>query len=110
MNTNRPGLELSAAAAVLLVGMLLVMWTQRTSSRCVLAPDAPRRLVWNRDTDREHLMNDIASADRIARRYAASTPSTADPDTRFLDCQATLLQQVANVHGMPLDRLNAGAQ
>ena len=109
MNTHTPGLELSAAAALLLVGMLLVMWTQRTSSLCVLAPDAPRRLVWNRDTDREHLMNDIASADRIATRYAASTPSAADPDTRFLECQATLIQQVANMHGMPLDRLRGSA-
>jgi hypothetical protein len=110
MNTHTPGLELSAAAALLLVGMLLVMWTQQTSSsRCVLAPDAPRHLVWNRDTDREHLMNDIASADRIAKRYAASTPSAADPDTRFLECQATLIQQVANVHGMPLDRLRGSA-
>jgi len=110
MNMRKPGLELSAAAALLLVGMLLVMWAQRTSSRCVLAPDAPRRLVWNRDTDREHLMNDIASADRIAKRYAASTPAAADPDARFLDCQATLLQQVANVHGMPLDRLRGSAR
>jgi hypothetical protein len=66
--------------------------------------------VWNRDVDREHLMNDIASADRIAKRYAASTPIAADPGARFLDCQATLLQQVANVHGMPLDRLRGSAR
>jgi hypothetical protein len=102
--------EVSCAAAALLVGMLLVMWGQHPSSACTLSSEAHRRLVLTRETDREHLARDVASVDRIARRYTASIPGDDQQHTRFLDCEARLIQQIATKHGVPPDQLRASAQ
>ncbi len=99
--------ELSLAAAGLMVGMLVVMWVQRPAETCTLSPEAPRRLVLSRETDREHLATDLASADRIARRYMLSTVDPAQQHTRLVDCEATLVQQIATRHSLSPDRVRA---
>jgi hypothetical protein len=92
--------ELSFVASGLLVGMLVVMWAQRPAAGCTLSLEAPRVLVLSRETDREHLATDLASAARIARRYTLSTTDPAQQHTQFLDCEATLVQQIATTHGL----------
>jgi len=64
--------ELSLTVAGLMVGMLVVMWVQRPETSCTLSLEAPRLLVLSREIDREHLAADLASANRIARRYIFS--------------------------------------
>ena len=59
--------------------------------------------------DREHLSNDLASADRIARRYAASSRAD-DQQTLFLECHDTLLEQIATTHGVPPGQLRDSAE
>jgi hypothetical protein len=108
--TTAAWFDVSCGAAALMGGMLLVMWAQRPSSSCTLAPEALQRLVLSRETDREHLTRDLASAARIARRYTASTSSDAQQHSRLLECQATLIQQIATRHGVPPNRLQASAQ
>jgi hypothetical protein len=99
--------ELPLVAAGLMIGMLVVMWAQRPSATCTLSREAPRHLVLGRETDREHLAADLASADRIARRYMASSVSPAQQRARFADCEATLLEQIATRHGLSPERLRA---
>jgi hypothetical protein len=109
MKTRGPLFEVSCAAAALMVGMLLVMWAQRPSAGCTLSPEAPRRLVLSRETDDEHLTADLASVDRIARRYARSTPNDDQRHRRFVECEATLVQQIATRHHLSPDHLRVSA-
>jgi hypothetical protein len=90
-----------------MAGMLVVMWAQRPAADCTLSPEAPRQLLLSRETDREHLAADFASADRIARRYVLSTVNATEQQTRFADCEATLMQEIATKHGLSPDRLRA---
>ncbi len=99
--------ELSLVAAGLMVWMLVVMWVQSPGANCTLSLEAPRHLVLSRETDREHLATDLASADRIARRYMLSTVDPAQQHTRFLECEATLVQQIATQHSLSPDDVRA---
>jgi hypothetical protein len=110
MKPHAAWFDVSCAAAALLLGMLLVMWGQRSSSACTLSSEAPRRLVLSRETDREHLTRELASVERIARRYTASSPGDDRHHTRLLDCEAMLIKQIATRHGVPPDQLRASAQ
>jgi hypothetical protein len=101
-------LELTLVAAGLTVAMLVVMWAESPAASCALSPEPPRVLVLSRETDREHLAADLASADRIARRYMRSTVTPAGQHTRFADCEAALVQQIATRHGLSPDRVRAG--
>ena len=99
--------ELSSVTAGLIVGMLVVMWAQRPDGSCTLSFEAPRILVLSRETDREHLATDVASADRIARRHMLSTADPARQHARFLECEATLVQQIATRHSISPDHVRA---
>jgi hypothetical protein len=85
--------------AALMVGMLLVMWAE-TPSGCEWPGEAPRQLVLTRSLDREHLARDLASATRIARRYAASTPDNGNRGGRASECEAALIGQIRSSHGL----------
>ena len=100
--------ELSSVAAGLTVVMLVVMWANRPDGSCTLSFEPPRVLVLSRETDREHLATDLASADRIARRYMLSTVDPAQQHTQFLDCEATLVRQIAARHSLSPDQVRAG--
>jgi hypothetical protein len=97
--------ELSLVAGGLMVVMLVAMWAQRPDASCTLSLEGPRILVLSRETDREHLETDLASAARIARRYMLSTVNPTEQHTRFADCEATLVQQIATRHGLSPDRV-----
>ena len=99
--------ELSLVAGGLMVVMLLAMWAQRPDASCTLSLEGLRVLVLSRETDREHLATDLASAARIARRYMLSTANAAEQHTRFADCEATLVQQIAARHGLSPDSVRA---
>ena len=102
--------ELSLVAAVLMVVMLVVMWAQRpAAASCTLPFEAPRRLVLTRETDREHLAADLTSADRIARRSMSAIADPAQQHARFVDCEATLVQEIAVRHGLPPDQVRSGS-
>ena len=101
MKSPTDWVELSLVTTGLIAWMLVMMWGQRTDQSCALPFEEPRRLVLSREVDREHLAADLASADRIARRYQGPIANPAEPRTRFLDCQAKLTQQVASRHGVP---------
>jgi hypothetical protein len=103
-NGPAPWIEVSAAAGVLMAVMFLAMWARQPPSGCARLSEMPRHLELSWDTDREHLSNDLASADRVARRYAASSRAD-DQATLFLECHDTLLAQIATTHGVPLDQL-----
>jgi hypothetical protein len=93
--------ELSLVMTGLMALMLVMMWAERTDKSCALPFEEPRRLVLSREVDREHLAADLASADRIARRYQRLTENPAEQQTRFLDCHTTLARQIATRHGVP---------
>lgn len=97
-------LEPSVVVTGLIAWMLIVMWTQRTDSGCVLNFEQPRRLVLSRETDREHLATDVASASRIARREMRAGEAAGQPG-RFLECETTLLQQIATRHSVSRDAM-----
>jgi len=99
--------ELSLVGGGLMVVMLAAMWAQRPDASCSLSLEASRVLVLSRETDREHLATDLASAARIARRFMLSTVNPAEQHTRFVDCEATLVQQIATRHGLSPDRVRA---
>jgi hypothetical protein len=101
-------LELTLFAAALTAIMVVVAWAQRPDASCTLSFEAPRPLVLSRETDREHLDADRASADRIARRYMLSTVDPGEQHSRFVQCEAALVQQIATRHGLPPDRVRAG--
>ena len=92
-------------AGGLVVVMLMAMWAQRPDGSCTLPVEASRVLVLSRETDREHLATDLASAARIARRYMFSTVNPAEQQTRFAECEAALVQQIATRHGVSPDRV-----
>jgi len=95
--------EMSSVAVVLLTAMLIAMWAGRPDASCTLSSEPPRHLVLSRATDREHLATDLSSADRTARRYMRSAEDESEQRTRFTECEATLVQQIATTHGLPLD-------
>ena len=109
-NGPAPWIEVSAAAGVLIVGMLFAMWARQPPAGCARFAETPRRLELSRDVDREHLSNDLASADRIARRYAEASSRADVQQTLFLECHDTLLQQIASTHGVPLDQMHDSAE
>jgi hypothetical protein len=99
-------LELPVFAAVLMAGMILVMWAQRPGTGCALRPEASRRLVLSRQVDREHLEADLATVDRVARRYVRASPAeAAEQQTRFLECEAMLIHRLATTHGLSPERI-----
>jgi len=101
-------LELPAFAALLLAVMIVVMWAQRPGNTCALRPEASRRLVLSRQVDREHLEADLATVDRVARRYVrASSTDAAEQQTRFLECEATLIERLATTHGLSPERIRS---
>ena len=99
--------ELLLVAAGLMVAMLVVMWVQSPAASCTLSLDAPRHLVLSRETDREHLATDLAAAYRIARRFMLSTGNPAQQHIRFVDCEVTLIQQIATRYGLSPDQVRA---
>jgi hypothetical protein len=105
----KPGawLEVSLVAAGLMVAMLAVMWAERPDASCTLSLEPPRHLVLSRETDREHLATDLAGAARTARRYMLSSGDPTQQHARFVECEATLVQQIASKHGLPADQLRA---
>ncbi len=107
MKSPAPWLELSIVVTGLMVWMLGVMWIQRSDGGCALSFEEPRRLVVSRETDREHLAADLASVDRVARRYARATEEPVLRQTRFLECRTTLARQVAVRHGASPEGLAA---
>ena len=106
--TREVGLELSAVAVTLMVIMLVVMWIERPGNHCAWPGEASSVLVLSRETDREHLAADIASADRIARRYMMSADDRDQGQTRFIECEATLVQAIATSHGLSTAQVRAG--
>jgi hypothetical protein len=94
------GVELSLVTAGLLLVMLLVMWIQRPEATCTLSVEGARVLVLSRDTDREHLAADLASADRTARRYMLSIRDIDRQQLRRVECEATLVREIATRHGL----------
>ncbi|MEP7305754.1 MAG: hypothetical protein ABJA98_09575 [Acidobacteriota bacterium] len=94
--------ELSLVVTGLMAWMLVMMWAGRADKGCALPFEEPRRLVLSREVDREHLAADLASADRIARRYQRSTENPAERRTRLLECHTTLEREIAARHGVPV--------
>ena len=99
--------EMSSVAMVLLIAMLIAMWAGRRNAGCTASGEPPRHLVLSRETDREHLATDLSAADRTARRYMRSSVDESEQRTRFAECAATLVQQIATTHGLPVDLVRA---
>ena len=100
--------EMSSVAAALMIVMLLAMWARRPDASCTLQIEPARHLVLSRDTDREHLATELSSADRTARRYMLAAADQSEQQTRFAECAATLVQQIATRHSLPPDLVRAG--
>jgi len=109
MKPHAAWLELSLVAGGLMIVMLAAMWAQRPDENCNLSLEGTRVLVLSRETDREHLATDLASAARLARRYMRSTVDPAEQQTRFADCEARLIQQIATRHGLSPDNVRTSA-
>ena len=92
------GFELSWVAVGLMMAMLLVMWAQSPGTACALSPEPRTVLVLSRQTDREHLDSDLASATRIAERYSRAGDARNRQRGRFAECEATLVQQIGARH------------
>jgi hypothetical protein len=105
MKSHAAWYELSLVAGGLMVVMFVAMWAQRPDASCTLSMEGPRLLVLSRETDREHLATEVASAARIAHRYMLSAVNPAEQRSRFADCEATLVQQIATRHGLSPDRV-----
>jgi hypothetical protein len=101
------GVELSLVAAGLLVVMLLMMWIQRPAATCTMSVEGARVLVLSRDTDREHLAADLASADRAARRYMLSIRDIDRQQLQRVECEATLDREIARRHGLSSGQVRA---
>jgi hypothetical protein len=99
-------LELPVFAAALLVVTIAVMWAQQPGTECALRPEPTRHLVLARQVDREHLEADLATVDRVARRYARGADAAA-PQTRFLECEASLIQRLATTHRLSPEQLRS---
>jgi hypothetical protein len=102
--------ELSIVVTVLMVWMLMLMWSQRSDAGCTLSFEQPRRLVMSRETDREHLAADMASVDRVARRYVRSTQDPGQQHDGFLECQTTLVREIATRHGVSPEMMASSRQ
>jgi hypothetical protein len=109
-NSPAPWIELSAAGAGLIAVMFFAMWARAAPPVCARFPETPRRVELSWDVDREHLANDLAAADRIARRYAAASPHADGRQALFLECHDSLLQQIASTHGVSLQQLHDSAE
>src|SRR5690242_9595371 len=96
---GRNRLELFTIVVGLLGLMLVVMWIQRPGG-CALPDEASSALVLSRTVDREHLDTDLASADRVARRYMLATDDPDQQQTRFAECRATLARDIATRHSL----------
>jgi hypothetical protein len=107
MRSFGAGFELSVVAAALMIVMLGVMWIQRPGAACTLSAEGPRALLLSRATDREHLATDLASADRSARRYMLATDDLNQQQTRFVECEDTLVHEIAARHGLSPDQVRA---
>jgi hypothetical protein len=103
-------LELTLTAAALLVATLLVMWAQAPTADCVMPFEAARRLVLDREVDREHLARDLASADRVVQRYEAAFSRAGDPPVPSMVCEDTLFQTIAARHGLAAERVRLSAR
>lgn len=99
--------EMSSVAVVLLIAMLIAMWAGRRDASCTPSGEPARHLVLSRETDREHLATDLSAADKTARRYMRSSVDESEQRTRFAECAATLVQQIATTHGLPVDLVRA---
>ena len=102
--------ELSVVVVVLAVAMVGVLWVQRPASNCAMPAEGQRALVLSRDIDREHLVTDIAAAARTADRYMRLTADPVQQRTRFADCHATLLQEIATLHHLAPEDVQAHAE
>jgi hypothetical protein len=109
MKSHASWYELSVIAGGLMIVMFVAMWAQRPDESCTLSLEGTRVLVLSRETDREHLATDLASAARLARRYMRSTVDPAEQQTRFADCEARLIQQIATRHGLSPDNVRTSA-
>ena len=109
MKSHASWYELSVIAGGLMIVMFVAMWAQRPDESCTLSLEGTRVLVLSRETDREHLATDLASAARLARRYMRSTVDPAEQRTRFADCEAKLIQQIATRHGLSPDSVRTSA-
>jgi len=99
------GFELSCAAALLMIAMLVVMWADSPGTACALSLEPRTVLVLSRQVDREHLATDLASIGRIAERHARSAHDRNQQRTRFAECEATLFQQIAARHSLERSQL-----
>ena len=109
MKSHASWYELSVIAGGLMIVMFVAMWAQRPDENCNLSLEGTRVLVLSRETDREHLATDLASAARLARRYMRSTVDPAEQQTRFADCEARLIQQIAARHGLSPESVRTSA-
>ena len=105
MKAHAGWFDVSLFAAALLVAMLVVMWAQRPTAPCTMPPEAARRLVLTRETDREHLSRDGAEADRIERRDMASVAIAPQQQSRLDACEATLVRQIVTTQGVTADQV-----
>jgi hypothetical protein len=103
-------LELPVVTGILLATTLLVMWGQRPADGCTLRPEVKRRLVLSRQVDREHLDADRATIDRVARRYASASTDPVMQQTRFVECETGLVEQLSQAHGLAVDAIRAGGE
>jgi hypothetical protein len=101
------GFELSWVAAGLMVAMLAVMWAERPGTDCTLSLEPRTTLVLSRQVDREHLANDLASADRIAERYSRAVEGRDRQRARLAGCEATLVQQIVATHSLVRGQVRA---
>jgi len=99
------GFELAWVAVGLMIAMLLVMWAESPGTACALAPEPRIVLVLSRQTDREHLASDLASAGRIAERYSRAGDERDRQRGRFVECEATLVQQIGSRHSVERSHL-----
>jgi|SRR5579871_6595159 len=106
-NSHAAGIELSAVAVALMVIMVVAMWIDRPGERCVWPVEGSSRLLLSRAIDREHLATDLASADRIARRYMLAAGDRNQDQTRFIACEATLVQAIATGHQVSTAQVRA---
>lgn len=105
MKSSPAWFESLLLAVGLTFAMLLVMWAQSPAA-CAPAHEASRVLVLSRQTDREHLATDVASATRRARRWAESE-GPVQQAARLIDCEAALVQAIAATHGLSPDLVRA---
>jgi hypothetical protein len=107
MQRSSAWFELSTVSSGLMILMLIVMWAQRPAEDCALSIEAPRALVLDRETDREHLATEVGAAHRTAQRYMRQSADLGQQPTRLAECQAALVQQIATRHAVSPDHVRA---